>query len=150
LVNCAPDTNILLCSSNDSLDIKERWFSLQTEKPMSSFNPETEPNPDQKPTFLHKNRPNPKRCQKVNLAELFRLGKLRNTKKQYTFYIISRVWIDLICDFAKSDFKLFVIWFLKSLLESYSKSPLIISDWRVKKPFKMNAFCQGKCSFWTF
>jgi hypothetical protein len=34
-------------------------------------NPETETNPDQKPTFEQKTDPDPDRCQKVNPAELY-------------------------------------------------------------------------------
>jgi hypothetical protein len=35
------------------------------------FNPETDPDPNQKPTFEQKTDPDPDRCQKVNAAGLY-------------------------------------------------------------------------------
>jgi hypothetical protein len=41
-------------------------------KPTTFFNPETETDPDRKPTFEQKTDPDPDQCQKVNPAGLYR------------------------------------------------------------------------------
>jgi hypothetical protein len=54
------------------------------------FNPETDPDPDRKPTFQQKNDPDPNQLQKVNPAGLYRF----NVNFTHTcFYSVSLVQI---------------------------------------------------------